>query len=94
MKSPRIFWHDLRLAPYDLPEENEEILTTVETISGERKTHMDIFLRYLDKNQYNYGWVIRLFDPESHQNTECIFWEEVIAWADKPDPYAIEREPI
>ena len=92
-KKSSIIWHDLRLAPYDLPEENQQIITTIETVNGDRIVHTDIFIKYLDDSQYNYSWIIKYINSQGIVE-DTIFWEEVIAWAELPIPYLIERDPI
>ena len=92
-KKSSIVWHDLRLAPYDLPEENQQIITTIETVNGDRIVHTDIFIKYLDDSQYNYSWIIKYVNSQGIVE-DTIFWEEVIAWAELPIPYLIERDPI
>lgn len=86
-----IEWHDLILAPYDLPEVNEQILVTVETISEERKVCTDIYLGKTPND--NHFWWRYVISPEGVLEKTSV-WEEIIAWAYLPNPYSIQREII
>ena len=41
----RIDWHDLRIAPDDIPEDGEDVLVTVELLDGTRKTRAKVYLK-------------------------------------------------
>lgn len=79
-------WHPLARDPTDLPDAREEILTTVETISGERKVYMDIYLVYTDDG---YCWCRKGFRPVSHTFEDVAVWEPVVAWGYLPEAYQI-----
>ena len=91
-KKPCIEWHDLILAPHDLPEENEEILVTTENFDGERRVRSDV--RYKELTNGNPSWWMYVIDTKSFRLEKTFLWERVIAWAYLPDPYSIQREII
>ena len=91
-REPLIEWHDLRIAPYDLPEDHEQVLTTTENYEGTRRIRTDIFLKSTD--DYHYFWCAYEINPITGLYEEDVSWEEVVAWAYLPTPYMIEREKI
>ncbi len=93
-KTPSIQWHDLRMAPYDLPEPYEKVLTTSESISENRRINTEVYFHYTDPDEYDYGWFMKVFNPKTGSMEEVNFWEEVVAWAYLPDPYSIVRETL
>jgi len=80
----KIEWHDLRIAPDDLPGTEEPILVTIETLGGERRTWVDVYLKetYDDRAMF----VTRCPD-EYGRIEETAVWYPVIAWAYPPDPF-------
>jgi hypothetical protein len=77
----RIEWHDLRIAPYDLPDEEENVLVTVENLEDGRRVLADVYLKEL--NNGDYCWCTK--DPETKE--EIMVWYEVVAWTYYPKPY-------
>lgn len=93
-KTPHIQWHDLRMAPYDLPEQYEQVLTTSESVLEIRRVHTDVYFHYTDQDEYHYGWFLKMRNPNNGLVEEETFWEEIVAWAYLPEPYAIVRETL
>lgn len=81
----RIDWHDLRIAPDDIPEEDEEVLITKENYEGARKVVAGARVRELTNGTY--AWYIYIRDYETHKMEEAMIWDEVVAWAYYPDPH-------
>ena len=77
-------WHDLRVDPDDLPGEEEPILVTVELLSGNRVTWLDVYLKYGTDDQYY--WVTKAVN-EYGKIEETVVWYPVIAWAYPPAPF-------
>ena len=84
MITSAVEWHILSRDPTDLPDQREKVLTTVETISGERKVYLDIYLRYTDDG---YCWCQKGYRPVSGVLEEIMVWSPVVAWAYPPEPY-------
>ena len=75
-------WHIIEHDPYDLPGPNETVLTTSENLDGDiRETRTDVYLIYTDDD--NPTWCTCV-DGE-----DTIFWRNVIAWAELPEPCAL-----
>ena len=94
MVRERIEWHDLRIAPYDLPDPNEPILTTTESVSEIRTVRTDIHFEYVDDDEYNFIWYRQALNPTTGEIEDTIFWEEVVAWAYYPKLYDRIRENL
>jgi hypothetical protein len=77
-------WHDIRIDPLDLPSEDEPILITIETFSGDRKVWMDAYLKSEDEDNY---WFCTKAVNEFGYPEETVVWYPVIAWAYPPDPF-------
>lgn len=80
----RIDWHDLRIAPDDIPEEGEDVLVTVELLDGTRKTRANVYLKELENDTY--CWCEKVWSSSSHMYEEAMVWYEVTAWAYYPEP--------
>ena len=81
----KIEWHDLRIAPDDIPEDGENVLVTVELLDGARRTQADVYLKMNDDDTYI--WYTRTYIRDRKTFEEAAVWYEVIAWAYYPDPY-------
>ena len=81
----RIDWHDLRISPDDIPEEDEEVLVTKENFEGTRKVVAGVYVRELSNGTYS--WYTYIRDPETSRMEEAMVWDEVVAWAYYPDPH-------
>lgn len=81
----KIEWHDLRIAPDDIPEDGENVLVTVELLDGARRTQADVYLKTNDDGRY--FWYTRTYIREQKIFEEAAVWYEVVAWAYYPDPY-------
>ena len=75
----RIEWHDIRIDPDDLPEEDEEVLVTIENQEGDRRVLSGAYPVLMENDRI--CWCTK-------DGTENVaLWYEVIAWAYYPDPY-------
>ena len=83
----RVEWHDLRIAPDDLPEEGEEVLVTTENIEGARRVQANVYLKTGKDDRYFWCTLVR--DLKSGRMEEAAVWYEVIAWAYYPDPHIL-----
>ncbi len=83
MIKTEVEWHILERDPYDLPPARWHILTTIETVSGEKKIATDVYLTYTDDG---YCWSMKTWNQVSGRYEEGMFWEEVTAWAYLPEP--------
>lgn len=79
-----IQWHDLRVDPDDLPENEEQILVTVELLDGRRVTWLDVYLK--DVGDGTYFWVTKAMN-EFDKIEETQLWYPVVAWAYPPPPF-------
>ena len=82
-----IEWHDLRIAPDDIPEEDEEVLVTKENWEGDRKVVAGVFLKMLENGTYS--WWSLVMDRCTGRMEKAMLWEEVVAWAYYPDPHIV-----
>lgn len=80
-----IEWHDTRLAPDDIPDFGEEVLVTIETFDGGRRTLANVYLKEMDNDRW--CWCQKVCDQTRHITEEVMVWYEVVAWAYYPDPY-------
>lgn len=80
----KVEWHDLRIAPDDIPDEGENVLVTVELLDGTRRTQADVYLKLDDDT---YSWYTRTYIRDRHIFEEAAVWYEVVAWAYYPEPY-------
>ena len=78
-------WHDLRIAPDDMPDAEEEVLVTIETLDGDLKTRANVYFKELDNNTF--CWCEKVYNRESKCFEEAMVWYEVVAWAYYPSPY-------
>jgi hypothetical protein len=83
----RIDWHDLRIAPDDIPEEGENVLVTKENFEGDRKVVANIYLKWMKNDTY--CWCTLTRDSQTGRMEETMVWEEIIAWAYYPDPHVV-----
>lgn len=83
----RIEWHDLRIAPDDIPEEGEDVLVTKENYEGTRKVVANVYLKILENDTY--AWCTLTRDVQTGQMEETMVWDEVIAWAYYPKPHCV-----
>ena len=83
----KVEWHDLRIAPDDIPEPGEELLVTVERFDGSRKVEANVYLKELTNGRT--CWCYKAFDKvtECFEKTSVMIWYEVVAWAYYPGAY-------
>ena len=83
-----IEWHDLRIAPDDIPEEDEDVLVTVENYEGARRVVANVYLKNLENDTY--AWYTKAqIVPGRGFLEEVMVWEEVVAWAYYPAPHIV-----
>lgn len=74
-------WHNIQIAPNDIPEEDEPVLVTTENFEGTRRVLGNVFLKQLENDTYCWCTYVR--------NDETMLWEKVIAWTYYPNPYVV-----
>ncbi len=88
-----IEWHDLRIAPDDIPEEGEEVLVTKENYEGTRRVVANVYLKWLQNGAYCWCTMAPDDDYSSEDRIEIVeetmVWDEVIAWAYYPKPHVV-----
>lgn len=81
----QIEWHDIRISPEDMPDEEEDVLVTVENLDGSRRTRANVFWKEAPNGDVI--WYEHVWSQETHRYEDAILWYPVIAWAYYPDPY-------
>lgn len=82
----KIEWHDLEIAPEDLPGAGEPIIATVEMTDGERRVWLDTYLKELDNDKVIFCTTCK---TDYGTTEECAMWYPVIAWAYPPEPLCL-----
>lgn len=85
--STKVQWHDLRIDPEDIPEDQEEVLVTKESFDGARRVAANVYLKTLENGDY--CWCTLVKDNTTGRMEETMVWEEVVAWAYYPSPHVI-----
>lgn len=80
-------WHDLKIDPDDLPDEEDPILVTVEMPhDGTRSVWIDAFLKnYNDSDRYLF--CVHHYEPLTGKMEYVPVWYKVVAWAYPPEPF-------
>lgn len=84
-RSDPIIWHDLRIAPDDLPDEEDKVLVTIENYEGDRRVAANVYLRPMEDDEY--AWCTLSINAKTGRMDEIMVWEEVVAWAEYPAPH-------
>lgn len=79
-----IGWHDLRIDPDDTPDEDENVLVTIENHEGTRRVVANVYFKKLWNGQY--AWTTLTRDIQTGKMEETMVWEKVLAWAYYPNP--------
>ena len=77
-------WHDLEIAPDDLPEAESPVMITVETLDRQRMVWLDAYLKETEDDRTIFCTTGR--NEFTGEPEECAVWYPVVAWAYPPEP--------
>lgn len=78
-------WHSLQIDPDDLPEEDDPVIVTVESILGSRQVWLDAFIK--EDELGNPAFFTKIHGEDGHSIEDQKIWYKVVAWAYPPAPF-------